>query len=111
MEYKFCLKQCAMAGNSPLLFALLDVYLQVNAPLYITFSISPQNTELHCSLGPAFHRRQIQDIYSLDTTTASPLEYSLSTSPLAKLSENLLSQVSIFLFQTCNCTAQASTNE
>lgn len=109
MEYKFCLKQCAMAGNSPFLFALVDAYFQVNTPLDTTFSIFPQNTVLHCSPGPAFH--QIQDTYSLDTTTALPLEYSLSTSPLAKFSENLLSQFSITLLQTCKCTAQAFTNE
>lgn len=48
----------------------------------------------------------MQDAYSLDTTTALPLEYSLSTSPLAKLSENFLSKVSIVLLQTCKlyCT-------
>lgn len=89
-----------MAGNSPFLFALVDTYLQVITPPYTAFSISPRNTVIHCSLGSAFPGHQIQDTCILDTTTALPLEYSLSTSPLAKLSENL-SQVSIILLQTC----------
>lgn len=115
MEYKFCPK------HSVLWLGILHFclhwwmcickstlfYILTNTPPYITVSVSPQNTVLHCSLGPAFHGSQTQDIYSLDTITALPLQYSLSTSPLAKLSENLLSKVSIILLEACKlfCTS------